>query len=95
VCGVYGLLGGIELANGTSFDFLEIGDTLTVLWTTQKTRNFIVAFFVIWVATFIDVHFLAFFPLTIREPLSVGMSAIVATLVGLLAGLHTLTRGGD
>jgi len=59
----------------------------------EKARNFIIAFGVLWVITFVDVHFLSFFPLTIREPMSLGMSAIVATLVGMLAGLISLQKG--
>ncbi len=59
----------------------------------ERKRNFIIAFAIFWVITFIDVHFLSFFPLTIREPLSYGMSAIVATLGGLLGGLITLRNG--
>ena len=59
----------------------------------QRMRNFVVAFVIFGAASFVDVHFLAFFPLTVRDPLSVGMSAIVATLGGLLAGLVTLRDG--
>jgi hypothetical protein len=55
----------------------------------QRKRDFAVAFGIFWVVTFVDVHYLAFFPLTIREPLSLGMSAIAATLGGVLAGLIT------
>jgi hypothetical protein len=47
-----------------------------------------------FVVIFIDVHFLAFFPLTIRDPLSAGMSAIVALLGGLCAGAYAI-RGAE
>ena len=53
----------------------------------ERVRKTIIVFGALWVLTFVDVHFLSFFPLTIREPLSLGMSALVATLVGVLAGL--------
>jgi hypothetical protein len=59
----------------------------------DRKRNFIIAFGILWVITFVDVHFLSFFPLTIRDPLPLGMSAIVATLVGVLAGLIVLQKG--
>jgi|1185.fasta_scaffold869562_1 hypothetical protein len=56
----------------------------------RAARKFVLAFVICGAVCFIDVHFLAFYPLTIREPLSPGMSALVGLLGGLLAGLSTL-----
>jgi hypothetical protein len=66
--------------------------TPRIVQLTKKTRDFLVAFVVIWVVTFVDLHFLAFYPLTIRDPAPLGTSAIAATIVGLLAGLYRLNK---
>jgi hypothetical protein len=54
-------------------------------------RRFFLFFAIFYVISFVDLHFLAFFPLTIRDPLSVGMSALVALLVGLCAGAYAVS----
>jgi hypothetical protein len=60
-----------------------------------QIRTFLVAFAIICPLIFIDLHFLAFFPLTIRDPVPSGRAAIIALLGGLCAGLYAATRSPD
>jgi hypothetical protein len=54
----------------------------------RTTRRFVFVFLVASVFIFVDLRFLAFFPLTIREPLSTRDAALVALLGGLCAGIY-------
>ncbi len=58
----------------------------------QAIQQFLAAFVIFFVIILVDVHFLAFFPLTIRDPLSIRMSIIVASLGGLCAGTYVVSR---
>jgi hypothetical protein len=61
----------------------------------DRVRKFLAFFAVTFTLVFVDVHFLSFFPLTVRDPLSARMSTIVAMLGGLCAGAYVTIKDAN
>jgi hypothetical protein len=58
-----------------------------------QIRDSLIAFTVFWVCTFVAVHFLTFFPLTILERPPLKVSLAIATFAGLCEALYALQKG--
>jgi hypothetical protein len=58
----------------------------------SRMRVFLLFFTPFSLLIFVDLHFLAFYPLTIRDPVPVGRAVIIALVGGSCAGLYAATR---
>jgi hypothetical protein len=52
--------------------------------------KFFIFFGISFVVIFVDLHFFSFFPLTVRDPPSVPLSAAVALFGGLWGGTYAI-----
>lgn len=53
---------------------------------------FVLFFLIFFIVIFVDLRFLSFYPLTVRDPASTRQAAIVALLGGIAAGLYAGSR---
>jgi hypothetical protein len=58
----------------------------------SRLTAFLRFFAIFYAIIFVDIHFLAFFPLTIRDPIPLGRSAVIALFGALCAGLYAASR---
>jgi hypothetical protein len=62
---------------------------------TAQVRRFFFFFVLFFVIGFVDLHFLAFYPFTIRDPEPSGRAAILALAIGSCAGLAAARAKSD
>jgi hypothetical protein len=60
--------------------------------TRSAKTSFLLNFSIFFVIIFVDLRFLSFYPLTIRDPVPTGRALCIALLGGLCAGLYAFSK---